>query len=36
MFSARKGMNPQASLYDNANDLYAPARTIMFGIHAGL
>ncbi|RYZ49347.1 MAG: hypothetical protein EOP49_16475 [Sphingobacteriales bacterium] len=36
LFSARKGMDPQAVFNGFVGNVYAPARTIMFGIHAGI
>jgi hypothetical protein len=35
-FNARKGLDPQATFYGTSGNVYVPARTIMFGLHAGL
>jgi TonB-linked SusC/RagA family outer membrane protein len=36
LFSARKGMDPQATFNGTPGNVYAPARTIMLGLHVGL
>lgn len=36
LFSAKRGMDPQATFSGTSGNVYAPARTIMLGIHVGL